>query len=366
MEALDILARCYPFHQIDRQEVAALEPRMKTCEFKRGQTLLKRSAKQSDQLSYLISGSVELRRSFFDRVIVQAGSDAALQPLDYLLLSDGGQIVAQDDCVVVQIGRDLIDRSLAANAPNDYNVASLHETDLTDEYLVSDGNVAVDWMSRFLQSPLAQNLPALSIQQVLARLVTIDAVKGDAIVRRGSAGDALYIVLRGMAYVQTDAQGVYKGREISLMPGDYFGEESLVADTPRNATVLMESDGAVARLDRDAFDELIRPHVISEADDALMERSLLADADEKLVVIDVRFPVEFRRDGLPHSINIPISLLRARLHLLDKQRVHLITHHGGRRSELAVFLLRQAGFNAHLMASAEHRFGHVAAFDRGA
>lgn len=363
MDTFYLLFRCYPFHQIDADELKVLQRRMKTVEYKRGQTLVRRANKQSEKLTFLISGSAELRRSFFDREILHAGGDPALQPLDYLLLSDGGQIVALEDCNVVQVSRELIDRTLASsNGSSDYSVASLHDTDLTDDYLVSDGQVAVDWMSRFLQSPLAQNLPARAIQQALARLIPVEMVKGDIVVQRGTPGDALYVVLRGMACIRTDAQGVYNGREISLMPGDYFGEESLVADTLRNATVVMECDGAVARLERKDFDEFIRPHVVSEADDTLMERSLTADADNGLVVIDVRFPIEFRQDGLPHSINIPISLLRARMHLLNKNRVHLITRHGGRRSELATFLLRQAGFNAYLMQPAEHHFGHIDVF----
>ena len=359
MIALDLLAHCHPLNQLDSDRLSALHSRLKTREYKRGQTLIRRTNKAADKLAFLARGSAELRRSFFDRVILHAGSEPALQPLDNLLLSDGGQIVALEDCTVVLVSRDLLDRSPAVDTANDYSVAALHETDLTDDYLVSDGQVSVDWMSRFLQSPLAQNLPALAIQQVLSSLVTIEAAKGDTVVRRGTPGDALYVVLRGMACVHTDAQSVYRGREISLMAGDYFGEESLVAETLRNATVVMESDGAVGRLDREAFDKFIRPHVICEADDGLMERSLMAGADEKLVVIDVRFPIEFRQDALPQCINIPISVLRARLNLLDKQRVHLITRHGGRRSELATFLLRQAGFAAYLMAPAEHRFGHI-------
>lgn len=364
MVGFELLSNCFPFHQLDSEALAALYPRMKTHAVKRGQTLLRRTSKTADTFSFLLKGTAELRRSFFDRAMLYAGSDPALQPLDSLLLAEGGQIVAIEDCVVVQVARDVVERSIPAVAPGEYSVASLHETDLTEEYLVSDANVAVDWMSRFLQSPLAQNLPAVAIQQLLAKLQVEEVAKGAVIVRRGSRGDALYVVVRGMACVQTEAQGVYQGREISLMPGDYFGEEALVADTPRNATVAMESDGAIARLEREDFEQLIRPNVIAEADDALMERSLTAGIDDRLVVIDVRFPIEFRLDGLPHSINIPISVLRARLHLLDRNRVHLITRHGGRRSELATFLLRQAGFNAFLMASAEHRFAHVEVFPR--
>ena len=364
MDAIDILARCYPFHQIDPQEILPLQAKLEVRDCKRGQTLLRRANNQPDKWTYLIAGNAELRRSFFDRENIQAGFDPALQPLDYLVLSDGGQIVALDDCTIVQVSRDLLDRSLAAATSSDYSVATLHETDLSEDYLVSDSAVAVDWMSRFLQSPLAQNLPATCIQQVLAKLEHRDVEKGEAIVRRGEVGIAIYIVTRGLAAVNIDEHILHDGREIALIPGDYFGEESLVADTLRNATVIMEADGAVARLDRAVFDELVRPHLVREADDAMMERSLTAGTDNSLAIIDVRFPIEYRRDALPASTNIPISLLRARLGMLDKSRQHLVTRHGGRRSELAVFLLRQAGFDAYLMASSEHHFAHIDVFPR--
>ena len=364
MNALVLLASCYPFHQLEPQEFLSLKTKIDTCECKRGQTLLRRGANQSEKWTYLLSGSAELRRSFFDRELLQAGAAPALQPLDYLLLSDGGQVVALEDCVVARVARDLVDRSLASAASNDYNVAALHETDLSEDYLVSDGAVSVDWMSRFLQSPLAQNLPAACIQQVLAKLEHRDAEKGEHIVRKGEAGDAIYVLTRGVATVCTDEHSIFAGREIALIAGDYFGEESLVADTLRNATVTMDADGAVARLERDIFDQLVRPHLVREADDAMMERSLTAGNDPTLAIIDVRFPIEFRHDALPASTNIPIPLLRSRLALLDKTRLHLVTRHGGRRSELAVFLLRQAGIEAYLMASHEHHFAHIDVFPR--
>ena len=361
MEYPEALARCYPFHQIEQSEVMPLLGGLATQRFQRGQAIL-RGAKQSDtarqpdNFSYLISGRAELRRSFFDRETLQAGEGVALQPLDHSLMSEGGQILALDECSVIQVPRDLVDRSMAVGSAQDYGV---HETDLSTELLESDDAVAVDWMSRFLSSPLAQHLPATVIQQLLAALVPEDQPRGAEVVRRGEIGDALYVMTRGRAAVRTDRHSVFEGREFSLVPGDYFGEESLVADTPRNATVIMEEDGSVARLERAAFDRLVRPYLVPEADDALMERALVASSDNRLAVIDVRFPMEYRRDALPHSINIPVPLLRSRLNLLDRRRQHLVTYHGGRRSELAVFLLRQAGIEAYLMASSSHRFAQI-------
>lgn len=360
MGSLETLARCYPFHQIDQFDVAPLSKELKVQQFKRGQSILRgakqtETSRQTETFTYLIAGRAELRRSFFDKETLQAGEGPALQPLEHLLMSEGGQILAMDECGVVQIPRDIVDRSMAVGSTRDYEI---HESDLNTELLVEEYQ-AVDWMSRFLQSPLAQHLPAMTIQQVLSCLVSEERPKGSEVVRRGEAGDALYVVTRGRAQVRTDRHSVFEGREIALLPGDYFGEESVVADTPRNATVAMEEDGAVARLDRAGFDKLIRPYLIPEADDALMERSLVAGSDANLAVIDVRFPMEYRRDALPHSINIPVPLLRSRIGLLDRSRQHLVTYHGGRRSELAVFLLRQAGIEAYLMASSDHRLAQV-------
>lgn len=360
MESMDALIRCYPFHQIEQFELSSL-PGLNPQIYRRGQSIL-RSAKQPepgrqpDAFSYLLGGRAELRRSFFDKETLQAGEGSALQPLDHLLMGEGGQILALDECRVVQVPRDVVDRSMASDSARDYGV---HETDLSTDVLESDDDAPVDWMSRFLSLPLAQHLPAMVIQQLLACFVGEDKARGVEVVRRGAAGDALYVITRGRALVRTDPHSVFQGREISLLPGDYFGEESLVADTPRNATVIMEDEGAVARLDREAFDRLVRPYLVPEADDALMERALVAGSDDRLVVIDVRFPMEYRRDALPHSINIPVPLLRARLNLLDRRRQHLVTYHGGRRSELAVFLLRQAGIEAYLMASSAHRFAQI-------
>lgn len=345
---LDLLARCQPFHRLDGAQLAACAGDIRRQPFKRGQTVLRRGASATDRLTYLIAGSAELRRSFFDRVQLNAGEGAALRPLDDLL-AEGGQVVAQADGEIALVARELLER-LAAEHSSDYAVSALAEEDFTEDFRISDGEVEVDWMSRFLQSSLAHQLPARNIEKLLARLEVRDAAKGDTIVRRGETGDALYVLVRGLALVRTDGDGVFEGREFPLIAGDYFGEEALVADTVRSASVVMEADGAVARLARADFDELVRPHLIRLANDTLVERALLEREDgNNPLVLDVRLPVEYRRGCLPNSRNIPIAALRAALPDLDQQRPVLVTAHGGCRSELAVFLLRQAGFDAYLL-----------------
>ncbi len=338
---LPLLARCYPLQQIDAPQLDELIRGCKSRNHARGQTLLRKSDATAVAFTFLIDGRAELRRTFFDRATLEAGDGDALQPLELLLPADGGQVVALDDCQTVQLSRDRLDRALAANSSTDFSVAMLSDSDLTEEFLVSDGAVQVDWMSRFLQSPLANHLPAMVIQQLLACLQSREVVRGEVIVRRGEPGDALYLLTRGVALVHTDPDGAFGGRDFSLIPGDYFGEESLVAETVRNATVVMEAEGCISQLDRSAFDELIRPHLIPTLSDR--------DVSGEEQLLDVRFPVEYRRRAREGSRNVPISVLRASLQELPANQRVLVTPEGGRRSELAVFLLRQAGFDAWLL-----------------
>lgn len=366
-----ILAQCYPFNQFDVAEVEPYVSRMDRRQCKRGQALLKNHARGDGQLTYLVSGTAELRRSFFDRQALTAGDAQTLQPLDHLLTGDGGQIIAVEECEAISVSRALLDEVLQLGAQrnrlaigllqgksvfmpgdvvdvNQYGVRPLAETDFSEEFLVSDAEVEVDWMSRFLQLPLANHLPASTIQQLLACLHSEDVAKGDTIIRRGEMGYAMFVLTRGVASVHTDSDSALAGREIPLIPGDYFGEESIVADSVRNATVVMESDGSVARLDRDAFMELIYPHLVPMVD-AKLAQAAHTQADASLQLFDVRFPVEFRRDALASSRNLPISELRAAMPSLSAGQKILVASCSGRRSELAVFLLRQAGFDAYVI-----------------
>lgn len=53
------------------------------------------------------------------------------------------------------------------------------------------------------------------------------------IVREGSTGTALYIVLSGRARVERDGETLTE-----LKPGDFFGELALIEEHPRSATVV--------------------------------------------------------------------------------------------------------------------------------
>jgi rhodanese-related sulfurtransferase len=128
-----------------------------------------------------------------------------------------------------------------------------------------------------------------------------------------------------------------------LRAGDGFGEEALVADALRNATVTMKTDGVVLRLAKADFIALLRQPLLHGIRRDAAEQKV---ANGAAVWLDVRYAAEFAQDGIVGAINIPLNEIRSAFDLLDKAREYIVYCHSGRRSSAAAFLLAQQGFRA--------------------
>ena len=296
---------------------------------------------------FILEGAIEVRESFEKRTLVEAGSHQARFPLEDLY-RNGASARAQTDACVLTLRRDVIDRLMASADEASFDVVLVAEVDERIEEARFDDEYSEDWMARLLDAPLMSHLSAANIQRCFIELERIALRAGTDVVLAGTPGDYFYILLEGEARVITGRTGPFAGQSFDLVPGDYFGEEALVADTIRNATVRMASDGVVGRLDRAQFDAIFKSSLVQTIDLAKAKR-FLASAGIGFDVVDVRFPAEYRCGHADGSSNIPIVALRKRLRELDRSRTCLVTPDGGRRSELAVYLLRQAGLNAYLL-----------------
>jgi small-conductance mechanosensitive channel/CRP-like cAMP-binding protein len=107
--------------------------------------------------------------------------------------------------------------------------------------------------------------------------------EGEVVAREDTAGDdALYVIVSGQASVRL---GGPTGRQIALLgPGHFFGEMSMMTGERRSATVIAVSDLACYRLDKSAFERVLREHpdVAEEVAEILAERreELAAAKDE--------------------------------------------------------------------------------------
>jgi rhodanese-related sulfurtransferase len=127
-----------------------------------------------------------------------------------------------------------------------------------------------------------------------------------------------------------------------LGKGDAFGEEALVSDNKRSATVTMKTDGQLLRLNKKDFVELLKAPLITQVGRAEAIARLKAGG----VLADARLPSEYQFDHVKGAINLPLSEIRQSLTSLDKSKTYVMYCQTGRRSSAAAFILVQNGFDA--------------------
>jgi branched-chain amino acid transport system substrate-binding protein len=104
--------------------------------------------------------------------------------------------------------------------------------------------------------PLLSNLTRLERAGLVPSLVREDRVMGEAIVRQGDRGDALYVVVTGTVRVSRVDSRMEKPVTAILGPGECFGEMALLAGSPRTASVAALTDVSLLRLSRKNFEKL--------------------------------------------------------------------------------------------------------------
>lgn len=342
----EIIQTFSPFNELSDGLQAQLAAKAEIIFVEPAGNILKKN-RDDQYVHYLIRGEIEVRSSFFERFSFNHDDDRASFSLEDMA-GRNAQVTATNNCRIARFELADIDAATSEAPLPDYELDELAGLDLETAYVVEDSNLNADWMSSFLHSPLVNHLSARDIQELLACMEDIPFAAGQTVVRTGEYGDDFYVVKGGLAIVRTEKHGPYRGKEFSLMPGSYFGEEALVGKTIRNAEVYMETDGVLGRIDQQAFNTFIRDALVIKAQESSVH-SLLAEASEKNVVLDVRLYPEFRQGHRKHSRNLPLALLREQLGELDMAKHYYITPEGGSRSELATFIMRQAGFNAVLI-----------------
>ncbi len=306
-------------------------------QFQRGDQLFRQGDR--DELTlYLLQGQISLYAD--DRRVkrVAAGTDEAryalahLQPRPYTAR-------AESEVTVLCLDRRTLERVVADPASSAQRTVPLEVGDL-------EATESADWMTRLLKSALFARVPAVSLQRLFTAVERVEVEAGEVVVRQGDPGDYFYVVVTGRCQV---SRRTASGSEVTLAElgeGDSFGEEALIGDAPRNATVTMRTDGRLLRLSRDEFIEIIRRPALTEVS--------RPDADELArhgaLWVDVRFPDEHGTHAIPGSLNLPLNALRLHAGRLDPHRTYLVYCDDGRRSAVGAFLLTQRGLDARHVA----------------
>lgn len=335
--SIDLLARLQPLALLGSDGLRELLPRCRMLTFTRDSDPF-RAVGWSGQVVYLVRG--QLLASMPDgtsRVLV-GGHDLAAAPL-----ARGGKLPLKSkaitDIVLLALSEDTLDIVLTWNQLAVPATGGPGVTEATDWRMMS-GMFALDNIT----VGIFASLPPANIQSLLGKFNRVQVKRGQTIIRQGDAGDYYYLIESGRCKVSRLVAGA-PIQLAELKEGDAFGEEALVADTVRNATVTMKTDGVLLSLSKDDFNELLRAPLLQKVTGKEAERRVAAGA----TWIDVRFPAEYRNDGFPGALNIPLDDIRQASTALDPAREYIVYCQTGRRSSAAAFLLSQRGFHAVLL-----------------
>jgi CRP-like cAMP-binding protein len=96
--------------------------------------------------------------------------------------------------------------------------------------------------------PLFEGLSKKQLKQVAALAEIANYMADHPIVREGDVGDTFYVALTGQAKVQVKGRTVHR-----ILPGDHFGEISLLDGGERTATVRSETPMTMLVISRRNF-----------------------------------------------------------------------------------------------------------------
>jgi rhodanese-related sulfurtransferase len=292
---------------------------------------------------YLLQGELALTYKNGAAVVLVGGSEEASHPLG----GRDGFVAARaiTDVELLRIDEDLLDILVTWDQVAAAEAGSVAKQDSAAPSLTDWSIMSGMFSVTSLKYGAFSQLPAAHIDELLKRFTRIGARKGDVIIREGAEGDFYYVLESGKCRIERMIGGVSM-LLAELKAGDAFGEEALVSDAKRNATVTMRTDGALLRLDKKDFVDLLR--------EPLLRRISMDSARQKIAAggqwVDVRYPSEYQYDRLPGAVSVPLSEIRNAFGLLDKDREYVLYCQSERRSAAAAFLLAQRGYRAFLLA----------------
>lgn len=279
---------------------------------------------------YLLSGELKAIDNIGVEQIINASSlypIAAVQPRS-------SQVLVVNEATILKVSRKRLDQLLSWSQTAEYLLLDIASQRHLDEDTA--------WLHTILKSNLFLKVPPTNVDKIFDHLQTRLVVEHEVIVREGELGDSCYFIKEGEAEVtRFTSHGAEMESLAIISAGRCFGEDALLQETVRNATVTMKSDGVLMVLKKNDFLHLLRrPEVPT-----LNWHDFVA-AMPSALVIDVRTESEYSQGHLANSINIPLNLLSLKGRVLKPGQSCLVYCDTAGRSSAACYFLAQRGITA--------------------
>ena len=325
-----------PLDGMKKDNLAALARKVTVTSLSAHQVLF-REGDRDNRTYWLISGLIELLEGEQTVAMIRAGSPEARNSLAPKV-PRRMTARAVDPCECLAIDSELLDMMITWDQTGTYEVAELQA-----QFGGSGGD---DWMTTLLQTEAFHRIPPANIQAIFMRMQRVVCRAGETVIQQGAEGDYFYAVVSGKCLVTRETPLNRDGLKLAeLGVGDTFGEEALISEAKRNATVSMISDGVLMRLNKKDFRELMNEPLVKWVTypQAL---EIVARGGRWL---DVRLPSEHQNLAIEGSLNIPLYFIRLKVSTLDRAIKYIVYCDTGRRSSAAAYILVERGFDAYVL-----------------
>jgi rhodanese-related sulfurtransferase/CRP-like cAMP-binding protein len=331
-----LIKTCVPLGGLTTDHIATLmrdAPIQVAC---RGQTLLQKGLCDA-KVFYLLSGELTVVDTQGQQQNIHAGDAEAHYPIAHAQ-PRRHDVIAASDCEYVCFDAEKLDAILAWEQAAQCILADITGNRELDE--------DAQWMTALLRSNLFHKVPPMNIREILHKFEPQYFSAGETVLRQGEMGDCCYYIKEGkVAIYRSDDERLPPKLLAEMSVGKCFGEDALVNDAPRNATVVMQENGVLMRLVKQDFFVLLKPPVVESVD----FRSLPSLKEQGAVLIDVRTEAEYDQGHAQSAVNMPLPLLPFKFRLLNKQQTYVIYCNSGRRSAAAAAFLSAAGFDVRFL-----------------
>jgi CRP-like cAMP-binding protein len=334
--SVQLLKNFAPLDGLKRENLAALAKKVTIRTLTAGKYLFK-EGETDKRTVWLVGGLVELREGERTIGMIRGGSPDARNPLSPQL-PRRVSARAVDEISYLAIDSELLDVMITWDQTGTYEVEELQAQ-------LGSGN-GDDWMTTLLQTKSFHRIPPANIQAIFLRMQRVPYKAAEVVIKQGDEGDYFYVIVSGKCTVTRETPLNKEGIKLAeLGTGDTFGEEALIAEAKRNATVTMSTDGVLMRLAKQDFRELMNEPLLQWVSYE-QAREIVGRGGKWL---DVRLPSEHQNLNIEGSINIPLYFIRLKLSTLDRKAPYVVYCDTGRRSSAAAYILVERGFDAYVL-----------------
>jgi CRP-like cAMP-binding protein len=214
-----------------------------------GTTLVKEGSR-GQSMFVLVQGQVRVDRELADgktKTVARMRGGSFFGEM--ALMSDSprlASVIAEEECILLELTKANLNKIIKKHPSVEGVLNRFYQNRLLANVLRAN--------------PLFRELPAGDKQDLVGQFRSKSVPRGTVFLEQGQKGDGLYLILRGRCEVFASQAGRKRVTFPVMNEGDFFGEISLLKESPVTATVRAKTACVVMRLHRRSFNDFIARH----------------------------------------------------------------------------------------------------------